>query len=409
MTSESKKIDRRAFLKAAGLGGASMALTAGLTGKAPADEKSKAEFSAQQSMPTRILGKTGVPVSILSLGGALDLTSNQILLRMALKMGITHWDTASNYANGNSEIGIGTYFEKYPEDRKKIFLVTKASGTYDPDGMTERLYTSMNRLNTDYIDCYFMHNVTDAERLTPDVQAWAEKKKKEGKIRFFGFSTHGNMERMLMHAATLGWIDAVMATYNYHVMLNDDMNAGVDACAKAGIGLVAMKTQGSPLKLIDSAKELSVTESFIQKGFTVEQAKLKTVWQDERITACCSKMKNMAMLKDNVAAALDSRKLTEKDIGELHLLSKSLCGFYCRGCGTCNQVMGMDTRIPDVLRYMMYYNSYGETEEARRLYREITGNTRRILLSTDFTPAERKCPQKIEIRRLINEAEELLG
>ena len=49
------------------------------------------------------------------------------MLRQAVKWGVTYWDTANSYEGGNSEMGIGKYFEKFPEDRKKIFLVTKST------------------------------------------------------------------------------------------------------------------------------------------------------------------------------------------------------------------------------------------------------------------------------------------
>jgi len=410
MASEKKRMNRRTFLQTTGLSTVSsvLALSAGLTGSALAGEAAKADASSKNEMPTRILGKTGAPVSILSLGG-IDFTTNQILLRMALKMGVTHWDTAHNYNNGNSEIGIGKYFEKTPEDRKRVFLVTKASGKSDPEGMTQRLNLSFERMKTDYIDLYFMHHVKNPKYLTREIKEWADQKKKEGKIKFFGFSTHSNMAKMLMHASKLGWIDAIMTTYNYHVMIKDDMKAAVDACARADIGLIAMKTQGSPLKLINSSKELVVTESFMDKGYTIEQAKLKTVWQDERIASCCSKMKNITMLKDNVAAAGDRKKLTVSDINQLKWLSKNTCNLYCQGCMRCETVLGSQYRIPDVLRYLMYFNSYGETDEARRLLRQIPESVKKNIAVTDFSIAERVCPHHIEIGKMMREAVNVLA
>ena len=81
------------------------------------------------------------------------------------------------------------------------------------------------------------------KQLTKAVKAWAEKAKADGKIRFFGFSTHKNMEASLLEGAKLGWIDGIMTTYNYRLMNTDDMKRAVEACTKAGIGLTAMKTQ----------------------------------------------------------------------------------------------------------------------------------------------------------------------
>ena len=49
----------------------------------------------------------------------------------------------------------------------------------------------------------------------------------------------------MLAAAKLGWVDGIMMTYNYRLMVKDEMKRAVDACAKAGIGLTAMKTQAT--------------------------------------------------------------------------------------------------------------------------------------------------------------------
>ena len=110
--------------------------------------------------------------------------------------------------------------------------------------MSQDLDLSLERMKTDYIDLYFLHSVRRTDQLDDEIKSWAEKKKAEGKIRLFGFSTHSNMEECMLGASKLGWIDGIMMTYNYRLMHSDDMRRAVDACAEAGIGLTAMKTQG---------------------------------------------------------------------------------------------------------------------------------------------------------------------
>lgn len=407
MDVEKKKMDRRTFLKTTGMGSASLALSAGLSNKVLA-----AEFkndSPSKEIPKRVLGKTGVSVPILALGGIIDWTTNQNILRMAFNMGVNYWDTAHGYENGKSEIGIGQYFSKYPEDRKNIFLVSKASGANNPEGMTQRLDLSLERMKTDYIDLYFMHGMRSPQLLTPEVKAWSEQKKKEGKIRFFGFSVHLNNAEILMHASTLGWIDAIMPTYNYRMITDDDINKGIEACVKADIGLIAMKVFGWRFTSAEPQDELDVTKYFMEKGYTLEQAKLKAVWQDGRIATSCVLMKNLTMLKDNVAAATDELQLSKREIKMLKRLAESTCSFYCKGCGRCLSVMGSDSRIPDVLRYMMYYNSYGERDRARKKFRELPATVKNSLASRDYSPAESACPHNIKIGMAMREAVKILG
>jgi len=244
---------------------------------------------------------------------------------------------------------------------------------------------------------------------------------------------------MLAHAATLGWIDAVMASYNYQLMEDDDMKRAVDACTEANIGLVAMKTQGQrsmgpppnmppgreegppgsagtprdedgqPQAETEAAEDLSALSHFMDRGYTPEQAKLKAVLEDDRIAVCLSEMTNLTMVKENVAAATDGVRLSEKDRAMLGRLAMRDRGLYCRGCMRCESVTGAGCGIPDVLRYMMYYHSYGKRDDARRLFRELPEGTRDSLATRDYAAAELGCPNRIKIGHAMREAVRLLG
>ena len=172
---------------------------------------------------------------MLALGGMFDIVSNQLLLKQALRWGVTYWDTADCYGWGKSEKGIGKYFKKYPADRKKVFLVTK-SDDRDPDGMTRLLARSLERMQTSYVDLYFVHGISGIDELNDRTRRWVEQAKAKGKIRLFGFSTHSNMEDCLFSAARLGWIDGIMMSYNFRLMHTGRMKQAVAQCARAGNG-----------------------------------------------------------------------------------------------------------------------------------------------------------------------------
>lgn len=384
-----------------------MALSTGLSVRVLATEP--ANEAPFKQIPKRILGKTGISVPILSLGGITDWNINHSLLKVAVNMGVTYWDTAYNYVNGKSEIGIGQYFEKYPEDRKKIFLVSKVSSANGTEQMTQCLNTSLERMKTDNVDLYFIHGPRNTGSLTLEVKTWAEQKKKEGKIKFFGFSAHMYIADFLMHASTLGWIDVIMHTYNYRNMLDDDIKRGIDSCAKADIGLVAMKVMGMRSFGAESPEEQAVINSFVEKGSTLEHTKLKAVWKDERIASSCLAMYSLTILKDNVEAATDNKQLSGRDMEMLHRLAKKTCDGYCLGCMKCASIMGAESRIPDVMRYMMYYNSYGDRDEARRKFRELPETVKKDLTLKDYSPAEALCPQNIRIGQAMRNAVKLLG
>jgi hypothetical protein len=353
-------------------------------------------------MPTRTFGKTGVEVPILGLGCSMDL--QQLILRQAVKWGVTYWDTANSYYGGNSERQIGKYFGKYPEDRKKIFLVTK-SHAWTVDDMTRDLNTSLERMKTDYIDLFFVHSVRHIGELNNNIKGWSRKTKATGKIKFFGFSTHSNMEKCMREAAALGWIDGIMMSYNYRLMHTDRMKRAVDACAKAGIGLTAMKTQGGGSVKTTTESEGKLAGRFLEKGFTDAQAKLKAVWESPNIATICSEMPNMTILMANVAAANNRTKLSNQDLRLLRHYAQETGSGYCAGCtDLCESTMAEDVPIGDVMRYLMYCRSYGDRYRATMHFNEIPESIRRAMARLDYSLAEQKCPQKMAIGKLMREA-----
>ena len=394
MPSNNHNWSRRDFLRAAG--------AAGLGSIISSIDRMAESSDEPMAMPTRPFGRTGVRVPVLGFGGSLDL--DQLMLRQAAKWGVTYWDTASSYMGGNSEERIGKYLGKYPEDRKKIFIVTK-SHAWTINGLTRDLNKSLERMKTDYADLFFIHSVRSINELDGDIKAWSERTKAGGKIRFFGFSTHSNMEECMLGAAKLGWIDAIMMSYNFRLMHSDQMKRAVDACARAGIGLTAMKTQGGGSVRTSSETELELAGRFLKKGFTDGQAKLKAVWENPHIACICTEMPNITILMSNVAAAINRIKLSSYDKKLLHKYAQETRSDYCAGCtNLCESATNSIAPIGDVMRYLMYYRSYGDRDRAAEFFNRIPQRIRLEMANLDYTIAEQKCPQKMAIGKLMREA-----
>ncbi|MDD5327863.1 MAG: aldo/keto reductase [Phycisphaerae bacterium] len=405
MKEKQNKINRRNFLKTVGAAGLG-SVFASTGAKAEPNEPNMAKTQElQPQMPKRKLGKTGVEVPILSLGTMFDVVENQVILRKALQWGINYWDTAHNYGGGNSELGVGKYLSNNPNVRKDLFIATKASGAETVADVEDRLQTSLKKMNTDYIDLYYgVHGMDDPSRLTDELKQWAEDAKKRKLIRFFGFTTHKNMAECLAAAAELDWIDAIMTTYNFQLMRVKKMQDALDACHKAGIGLVAMKTQANGQGLRAEADK-KMAEHFLQQGYTDGQAKLKLILDDKRISCACIGRDNLTHLTLNVAAALDKTQLTKADAEVFEKYAAATCSGYCAGCAEiCDSALPETPYVSEVMRYLMYYNSYGVHEEARELFAQIPGDVRNKLLRIDYSSAEARCPQHLPIAKLMAEA-----
>jgi len=397
---------------AAGLGSA-LASAKAIAGPDDPNAKEKTQKPELPQVPKRKLGKTGIEVPCLSLGGAVPFVETQIILRKAYQWGVTYWDTSSTYIGGNSEIGIGKFLLKNPQLRKELFIVTRAFGAKDMASVEKRLQASLKRMNTKYIDLYEImdrtkdrapgsHGLSDPAQLTDELKQWAQTAKKRKLIRFFGFSTHSNIAKCLAAAAKFDWIDAIMTSYNFRLMQDSKMQDAVDACHKAGVGLVAMKTQAKTIKTEEDRK---LTLHFLQRGFTEEQAKIKAVLEDERFSSACVGMGNVAFLTSNATAVLDKTKLSHADMDALSEYAAATCSGYCAGCAhICDSALPDVPYVSEVMRYLMYYNSYGEQENARELFAQIPDGIRNKLLSTDYRFAEARCPQHLPIGKLVAEA-----
>ena len=399
-------VSRRDFVKtlgAVGVGsmvGASQALA---QSNAPA-AAAAASPATPVKVPTRIYGKTGVPVSMLALGGIFDIMSNQLVLQQALNWGVTYWDTAAGYNGGRSEGGIGMFLEKNPQARKDLFLVTK----HDGGEMTDALNQSLEKLKTDYVDMYFLHGGTGG--FSAETKAWAEKMKAAKKIRFFGFSTHSNMEQNLQDAAKAGWIDGIMLKYDYRLMQTDAMKSAMDAATKAGIGLTAMKTQNKTPIGTDTEADLKLGGHFIKSGFSQQQAQLKALWENPQLATICSQMGSVTVLHSNIAAALDKTVLTAADHAALREYAAATRSSHCAGCTQfCETALNNQVPVGDVMRCLMYHRSYGDQELARTVFRQMPETARRGLAGFDYAAAERACPHGLPIARLMREAGELFA
>ena len=408
MSVNKKSWSRRDFLKIVGAAG----MGAMFTGADLQKAVSAATSANIGTMPLRPFGKAGVSVPILGLGGSQNLDSKQRLLRQAVKLGVTYWDTAESYASGGSEEAMGKYLETYPGDRKKILLVTKTSAT-SAKKLSYSLDGSLTRLGVSYIDLYLIHGIRSPRTMDDEIRVWSEKKKTEGKIRFIGFSSHSNMEKCMMGAAKLGWIDGIMVTYNYRLIHTDKMKQAVEACLNAGIGLTAMKTQagwswGHTGKKSKTATQL--IEGFSSKGFTEEQAKLKAVWENHHIACICSEMTSYRILASNVAAARNQTKLSRKDSDLLNQYTHETASQHCAGCAyICESVLKEGLPVSDTLRFLMYARCYDDLERAKACFRGIPLDVRRKMVQADYTAAETACPQGVPIGRLMREAESELA
>lgn len=233
---------RREFLKTTA---ASVAL-AGL-----GDYVLAAQEDSSDGLPKRPLGKTGEKVSILCLGGwhlgAIEEKDAIALMHEAIDEGLTFFDNAWDYHDGGSEEVMGKALAEGGR-RDKVFLMTKNCAR-DREGSMKHLEDSLRRLQTDRIDLWQFHEINYDN--DPDwifergAMAAALEAKKQGKIRYIGFTGHKHPEiHLKMIAKPHAWDTAQMPINIMDAHYRSFQKLVVPECNKRGIGVLGMKCLG---------------------------------------------------------------------------------------------------------------------------------------------------------------------
>ena len=189
-------------------------------------------------MEYRTLGKTGLTVSRLGLGGIplqrIDAKGAGALIGSLIEEGINFIDTARGYTVSEEYLG---YALKGVRDR---FVLATKSMARTKEAMAQDIATSLKNLGTDYIDLYQIHNPSAADLTTVmaadgALEALLEAKA-NGRIGHIGITLHS--AELFKRAIDLPWVETVMFPYN---IVETQGEENIAMCAERGIGFIAMK------------------------------------------------------------------------------------------------------------------------------------------------------------------------
>jgi predicted aldo/keto reductase-like oxidoreductase len=195
-----------------------------------------------------------------------------------------------------------------------------------------------------------------------------------------------------------------MTSYNFRLSQDKQMQDAIDACNKAGIGLIAMKTQGMRQAAGDAEADKKMLAHFTENGFTEGQAKIKAVMDDQRFSTVNSSMPSTAILMTNIAAAVDKTKLTKADMEVFRQYALDTCSGYCAGCAHICEPLVSGVPVGDIMRALMYHDSYGDIAQAKAVFAEFPADVKQRLLAVDYSVAEHVCPNRMPIGKLVADA-----
>lgn len=350
---------RRDFLKKGLLGISGAALAPSVMGNAVLPKPSS--YSIPE-LPSRLLGKTGIKTPLISMGtgGA----TNTAFVKAAYNAGVKLFFSATYYGEGNNEKLVGEALRDLPRESYVIGTavppegLNTREGTFPKDTTTEaylkKAEASLKRFGLDYVDIVLLPYVGKRESVffEPLLNAMVQLKK-QGKTRYVGIATHSFCDEALRGAADTGVYDVAMTSYNFKTENKEAMNEAIAYAAKAGMGIVAMKTTAGAFRDRNRTQPLN------------SDAALKWVLQNENISTIVSGMSSVEELQKNLTM-IQNLKLSDQELKELNLANNLTDpGLYCQQCQRCIPQCPHHLDIPTLMRSYMYAYGYKNPAQAR--------------------------------------------
>ena len=437
-----KKIKRRNFIKKSSAG----LISAGILNskKSFGLEEDNAKVESPRIKEYRTLGRTGFKVSDIGFGSSYG--PDEDIVKALIRAGVNYIDTSESYRNGKTEVVIGNAIKEF--DRKSLFITTKMADVFKPFESKEEVLKlargSLNRLKTDYIDCYMIHAAQDTEIIKNKYFHEAMKQlKSEGRVRFCGVSCHGGiptnesskneyflwkMDDILLTAVEDGRFDVLLMVYNSQ---RQDMgNRILKACREKNIGTTIMKTSYS----IQYTFFKNYTENSAKKGVTIPEIQKKWLLQVEEELSEQAEFFNKKYNitnSDEIRAAtirfalgnpdancvlvsmtsfedidkylkLSGNPLSSSEHKMLKDYEQVFGRFYCRhACGECEQYCPHHVPVNTIMRYEQYFHAQNQHEYATEKYASLPGNNADMCLNCEGY-CEKACPYNVPIQSLLN-------
>jgi len=375
----------------------------------------------------RKIKKTGDELSVLGFGamrlptktGRIDKEHAKKQIYYAIDHGVNFIDTAFPYHGGASESFLGEILQG--EYRRKVKLCTKMPSwaVKKYEDMENYLEMQLEKLQTDYLDYYLLHNIgtSNFERLKKlGILEFLEDAKKRGKIRNIGFSCHDNTEAFKEIADAYDW-DACLIQYNYLDEQNQAGTDGVKYAASKGMGVFIME----PLKggLLAGEVPEKVTEIWDKSDVKRSSADwaLRWILNHPEVTCVVSGMNEEKHVKENIKVANETlpHSLTENELklyDEVKDVYRSLMKIDCTACGycmpcpkgvdipTCFEVYNHKYMFNERFTSMIYLMRLGGMMNDNEVYAE---------LCTACGKCARACPQKLDIPELLGTVSKEMG
>lgn len=368
-------------------------------------------------MEKRRMEKLNAELSLLGFGcmrfplnadGKIDEPEAEKMLDRAIAAGVNYIDTAYPYHDGASEPFVGRALKKY--DRKSFYLATKLPAwlVNTADDVDKYFQEQLDRLQTDYIDFYLIHNMNKDGWHKFESLGGVEKMVKlqeQGKIRYLGFSFHDQYEVFEEILNYRDW-DFCQIQFNYMDTEEQAGLKGYELAESKGIPMVIMEPiKGGTLARLPE----DVTSKFraLDANATSASYALRWVGSFPNVKVILSGMSTMEQVEDNLKTFETFKPLTVEERTVIDDVVKTLRSRVQNGCTGCRYCMpcpfGVD--IPGSFSAWNNYHMYRNYDLVSWNWEIGVGEAKQPKNCAKCGACEKKCPQHLHIREDLERAQ----
>ena len=339
-------------------------------------------------------------------GGKIDIEQTKQMVDLFMKAGLTYFDTAYVYDEGDSERAAkAALVDRYP--RESFTLATKLCawmGAHNEETAKQQFYTSLERTGAGYFDYYLLHALQAGNYKTYDkyhIWDFVKEQKAKGLIKHWGFSFHATPDILDEILTAHPDAEFVQLQLNYADWENPDVTAreNYEVARKHGKSIVVME----PVKggaLANPPKEVGKVFKEVSPDASYASWAIRYVASLDGIITVLSGMSNLEQMQDNLSYMKDFKPLNAEEqaaIRKAQELMNGIKSIPCTACHYCTAGCPKKISIPEIFAARNQQLVWGQLEEGHSQYSELLKSTGKASDCIACGQCERACPQQIDV------------
>ena len=341
-------------------------------------------------------------------GEEVDMNELEKMVEYAMQHGANYFDTAYMYVDGKSEIAMGKVLSNYK--REDIILADKSPAMYmkSKDDVKRIFEEQLKKCKTDYFDFYMVHNInknTIDNYRNFEMFNQLNEFKKQGLVKYVGFSFHGTPEMLREVAPEHPW-DFAQLQINYLDWDVVKAHEQYDIVQAQKIPVTVME----PLRgggLVNLSEKAAAKLKELYPDTTPAAFGLRWAASRSNVITVLSGMSNLKQMQENIQTFIDYKDMTEAEIkaaDEIAKIIQSQGEINCTACKYCTEVCPRGINIPAAFAL---YNQYKVTKNKMifSMYYSTLGESEKPDKCIKCGLCNKNCPQSLDIPNLLSKVE----